>query len=233
MHKLNAFLLAGGFLLLPTIHSPAHAANIALTMWTNSTDIVTATGTGAVDLGPQNLDGVTITLSTGNRVTSPNGLNEANINIDNTTSSVQTLNVILGANEYLGLSDAFKLSGTIIADSGKADLKGSYFVDGADTLNGQTTSVVGTDINNFDSLSLTGPNSFSFNGVGADLVTGPYGLAERLTLTLAPGASVGVQGVAMIAVPELSTWSYAVAGFALLGLVGFGRKRSDRYVFGA
>ena len=207
--------------------TPALADNIALTMWTNPLDIVTETGLGSVDLGPQNLDGVTVTLTTGNRLTDPNGLNEANINIDNTNKVAETLNIIVGANGYLGHSDEFKLSGTIITTGGSAELTGSYFVDGLDTLNGQTTSVVGADIRNFDSLLLTGPDSFSFNGFGAENVFGPFGLAERLTLTLQPGAAIGVQGVAMISVPEPKTWAMLVAGFAIMGLVGL-RSRKDR-----
>jgi hypothetical protein len=207
--------------------TPALADNIALTMWTNPLDIVTETGLGSVDLGPQNLDGVTVTLTTGNRLTDPNGLNEANINIDNTNKVAETLNIIVGANDYLGHSDEFKLSGTIITTGGSAELTGSYFVDGSDTLNGQSTSVVGTDIRNFDSLTLTGPDSFSFNGVGAENVFGPFGLAERLTLTLQPGAAIGVQGVAMISVPEPKTWAMLAAGFAIMGLMGL-RSRKDR-----
>jgi hypothetical protein len=208
--------------------TPAFADNIALTMWTNPSDIVTETGLGSVDLGPQNLDGVTVTLTTGNRLVSPNGLNEANINIDNTNKVAETLNIIVGANDYLGHSDAFKLSGTIITTGGSAELAGSYFVDGSDTLNGQSTSVVGTDIRNFDSLPLTGPDSFSFNGFGFESVLGPYGLAERLTLTLQPGAAVGVQGLAMVSVPEPRTWTLLAAGFVVMGLASVRRARKDR-----
>jgi hypothetical protein len=207
--------------------TPALADNIALTMWTNPLDIVTETGVGSVDLGPQNLDGVTVTLTTGNRLTLPNGLNEANINIDNTNKVAETLNVIVGANDYLGHNAEFKLSGTIITTGGAADLKGSYFVDASDTLNGQGTSVVGTDIRNFDSLTLSGPDSFSFNGFGTDSVIGPFGMAEVLSLTLQPGAAVGVQGVAMISVPEPKTWALMVVGFAVMGLAAL-RNRKDR-----
>jgi hypothetical protein len=215
--------------LLAATALPAFADNIALTMWTNPGDIVTETGLGSVDVGPQNLDGVTVTLTTGNRLTDPNGLNEANINIDNTNKVAETLNVIVGANGYEPKGGEFKLSGTIITTGGSAELQGSYFVDGADTLNGQTTSVVGTDIRNFDSLVLSGPDSFSFNGFGTDNVLGPFGLAERLTLTLQPGAAVGVQGVAMISVPEPRTWALMGVGFGLLGALGFKRKRDARF----
>ena len=66
---------------------------------------------------------------------------------------------------------------------------------------------------------LTGPKSFSFNGSGVDGVTGLYGMAESLTLTLQPGAVIGVQNVSMdaSAVPEPSTWVMMGGGFALLG----------------
>jgi hypothetical protein len=225
---MKKLLLTTGLLTAISV-SPALADNIALTMWTNPGDIVTETGLGSVDLGPQNLDGVTVTLTTGNRLTDPNGLNEANINIDNTNKVAETLNVIVGANGYEPKGGEFKLSGTIITTGGTADLKGSYFVDGLDTLNGQTTSVVGTDIRNFDSLVLSGPDSFSFNGFGTDNVIGPFGMAEVLTLTLQPGAAVGVQGVAMISVPEPKTWVMGGIGFALLGLLGLKRSRSARF----
>jgi hypothetical protein len=224
---MKKFLIATA--LAGALATPALADNIALTMWTNPFDIVTETGLGSVDLGPQNLDGVTVTLTTGNRLTSPNGLNEANINIDNTNKVAETLNVIVGANGYEPKGGEFKLSGTIITTGGSADLKGTYVVDGADTLNGQSTSVVGTDIRNFDSLVLSGPDSFSFNGFGTDNVIGPFGMAEVLSLTLQPGAAVGVQGVAMISVPEPRTWVMAGVGFGLLGLIGFKRSRSARF----
>ena len=80
-----------------------------------------------------------------------------------------------------------------------------------------------TDIGDFLSTLLTGPKSFSFNGSGVDAVTGPYGLAESLTLTLQPGAIVGVQNVSMdvSAIPEPSTWAMGIAGLSdCLGLLG-------------
>jgi len=203
--------------------SPAIAADTAIIMW-NGASVVTGTGVGGVDLGPENLGGVGVTLTTVNRVTHPNGLNEANIAIVNADPTAQTLHIIVGANDYLGKSDEFKLSGTIISVSGKADLAGGYFVDPADTLNGQVESVTGVGVNSFDSLALVGPDSFSFNGFGAESVIGPYGLAEELTLTLQPGAAVGVQGLAMTAVPEIPAWAMILTGFGLLGLVGRAKR---------
>jgi hypothetical protein len=201
-------------------------------MW-NSNDlggIVTSSGTGSVDVGPQNLDGISVTLSFANRFTNPNSLTGANINIDNTTTKTETLNVIFGANGYLGPSNGFALSGTILAALGGSDLLGSFFVDGGNTLNGLSTGVTGLDIGDFDSALLTGPKSFSFNGDGFDGVTGPYGLAERLTLTLAPGASVAIQGMSMeaSAVPEPKTWAMLILGFGMMAFMGARKVRKDR-----
>ena len=211
--------------------APAMADNTALIIW-NQADPLGAsvgTGTGTASLGADNFDGVTITLSTATRSILPNGLREVNINIDNTTSTTQTLDIIAGANGFLGKGAAFKLSSTIFASNGASDLTGSFFVDSSNSLNGQTTGVTGADIKNFVSPDLLGPQSFSFNGFGSDLVSGPYGLAEELGLVLAPGAGVGVQGIGMIAVPEPRSWALMGLGFAFMAFLGFRRSRTARY----
>ena len=61
-------------------------------------------------------------------------------------------------------------------------------------------------------------------------MTGPYGLAESLTLTLQPGAVVGVQNVSMdvSAIPEPSTWAMGIAGFGLIGLLGLRKRKRNR-----
>lgn len=209
---------------------PANAANTALILW-NAADpggFEAATGTSSADIATSNLDGISVTLSFVNRTTNPNGLTEGNINVDNNTSTVQTLDLIAGANGYLGHNSTFTLSSTILASLGGANLSGSFFADNSDSLNGTSESVTGVDIGNFASGGLTGPHSFSFNGFGIDSVTGPYGLAESLTLTLQPGAQIGVQSISMDAVPEPKTWALMGIGFAVMAFIGFKRSRKDR-----
>jgi PEP-CTERM motif len=215
--------------------TPAFAANTAITMW-NTADpggAETAIGTDDADLAVSNFNGVTVTLSSVSKGTSPSDLTEGNIGIRNTTGTIQTLRIIAGANGYLDNPIGFTLTGTIGATLGLSDLSGSFFADAANSLNGQSLSVTGLDIGDFDSGSLLGPKSFSFNGFGPDALTGPYGLAESLTLTLAPGASVFVQGVSMdaSAVPEPRTWAMMGIGFALMGLVGWKRRKTARLAF--
>lgn len=221
-------LLLAATILAAAGASPVHAANTALIMWNAADpgDAEAATGTGSADLTATSLDGITITLSSVNRGINPNDLTEGNINIDNTTGSVQTLKIIAGANGYAGPSSAFTLTGTLGVTLGMADLFGQYFADNTNSLNGQSESVTGVSLNSFNSALLTGPKSFSFNGLGLDGLAGPYGLAEELTLTLQPGAAIFVQGVSMDAnaVPEPSTWAMLLAGFAFLGIAGYARR---------
>ncbi len=215
--------------------SPAWAgANSAITLWNagNPGDAETATGTGSAAVATSNLDGITITLSKVSRGTGPNDLTEGNIDIANTTNAVQTLRIIAGADGYLGPSSAFLLTGTIGATLGGYDFSGSFFADQTNSLNGSgPLSVTGLDIGDFDSGALTGPHSFSFNGVGLDKLFGTYGLAESLTLKLQPGATVFVTGVSMDAnaVPEPSTWAMLLGGFGLIGILGLRKRRVPRF----
>jgi PEP-CTERM motif len=215
--------------------TPVYAANTALVLWNNANpgDAETASGTGAAALVGSSLDGITISVSAATRETSPaNGLSEGNITITNTTGTVQVLDIIAGANGFLGPSSLFNLTGTIGVDSGSATLGGSFFVTQSNFLNGTAAGgVTGTDIGDFLSSLLTGPKSFSFNGSGIDGVTGTYGLAESLQLTLQPGAVIGVQNVSMdaSAVPEPSTWVMMGGGFALLAALGLRKRRTPRF----
>jgi PEP-CTERM motif len=234
MGKLKLGLLTGvmAFALSPSAYA---APDSAIIIWNgaNPADAESALGTGGADLAVSNLDGVTVTLSTVSKGTSPNDLTEGNIGIKNTTTSTQVLHIIAGANGYVGPTDAFTLTGTIGATLGLSDLTGSFFADSANDLNGQSLSVTGTFLNGFDSGSLTGPKSFSFNGIGVDALTGTYGLAEELTLTLAPGATVFVQGVSMDAtnaVPEPSTWAMMGIGFGLVALLGLKKRKTARFL---
>jgi hypothetical protein len=226
---LGATLLAG----LTALAAPAMAANTAIILWNgaNPGDSETGTGTGGAVLSSSDLDGITITVSNVNRETTPNGITENNVNIVNTTGTTQVLHIIAGANGFLGPSTGFGLSGTILTALGTADLAGSFFAAGDNALNGTTFSIDGVDVGNFDSGSLVGPHSFSFNGFGADALSGTYGLAESLTLTLGAGAQIGVQSISMDAtnaVPEPSTWAMGIAGFAILAGMGWKRSRKDR-----
>ena len=235
MNLLTKTLVSGVALLAGmALAAPAMAlGDTAIIMWNTSNPGATfesALGFDEADLALSNIGGVTITASSVQRGTSPTDLTEANIGIRNTTGTIQVLRIIAGANGYLDNPTGFTLTSTIGGKLGGYDLSGSFFADQTNSLNGQGFSVTGLDIGDFDSGSLTGPASFSFNGFGLDSLTGPYGLAESLTLTLQPGASVFVQGMSMdaSAVPEPKTWAMMGIGFAVMAFMGFKRSRKDR-----
>jgi hypothetical protein len=224
--------------LAAALATPAAAANTALTLWNSSNPggAETASGTDTAVLSGSSLSGITITTSGATRLTSPNNsLTESNLFISNTTGTVQTLDIIAGANGYLGPSNLFNASATVLIATGQAELTGTFFVDAANSLNGTNTGpVVGTQIGGtFDSGLLTGPFSFSSNSANVFFpVLGPYGMAESLQLTLQPGAFVGVQSISMDAtnaVPEPSTWVMMGGGFALLAALGLRKRRTPRF----
>ena len=233
MGKFKAAALGAVGLASLLVAAPAMAANTAIIIWNqaNPGDFESAVGTGQANLVSSDFDGVSITLSRVNRLTTPNGMTEANINIDNNTDSVQVLRIIGGVNGLFGATNGFTLTGTIGGQNGVSDLMGQFFGVADNTLNGNGSFTIdGTLLNSFNSGSLNGTQSFSFNGFGPDSLNGPYGLAESLTLTLQPGAGVFVQGMSMSAsaVPEPKTWAMMGIGFALMGLVGFKRSRKAR-----
>ena len=102
------------------------AANTAIILWNqaNPGDAETATGTNQAILANTNLDGITVSFSVVNRVTNPNSITEGNINIDNTTNSVQTLRIIAGANGFFGLRRASGCRAMILTALGSSDLVG-------------------------------------------------------------------------------------------------------------
>jgi PEP-CTERM motif len=212
--------------------SAASASNTAIIIWNqaNPSDFESATGIGQANLVGSDFDGVSITLSRVNRLTTPNGMTEANINIDNNTDSVQVLRIIGGVNGLFGATHGFTLTGTVGGQNGLSDLAGDFYADGTDLLNGGGFGITGSLLKSFNSGLLTGTQSFAFNSFGPDALSGPYGLAESLTLTLQPGAGVFVQGMSMSAgaVPEPSTWAMGIAGFAIMAGLGWKRSRKDR-----
>ena len=216
--------------------SPALAENIAIGIDNTAFpgDLVSATGTDTVLLGSENLNGIVVTTTLGNRSTGPNELTGANLFVNNTSGVAQMLRLAVGGIDFLGADGIFKQTATISLAAGSADLAGNFFVDALNRQMGlDATSVFGVLNGVFDSGLLSGPQSFSFNDIAFGPSTkSPYSMGETLLLTLSPGASLTVDGLSMTAsaVPEPKTWAMLVAGFALMGLVGYKRRaRTPRF----
>jgi hypothetical protein len=234
--QMKTALLAAAALAL-AFAAPAHAQNTAITIWNtaNPGGAETDTATNIATVGPANLSGVTVETSIGTRVTSSfNEINGAQILLTNTTGSSQTIEIAVGAINYLGVDDRYHQSATINLQQGTADLAGSFFVDALDRFGGTSVSNASFGVNNFsfDSMTLDGPFAFSKNNLAIGPLSGPlYSMGETLKLTLSAGAVVGVQGISMTAapVPEPRTWIMALLGFGLLGIIGARKAREGRF----
>jgi hypothetical protein len=152
------------------------------------------------------------------------------IDITNTAGIGQTLNMIVGANDFASFAWDFSFAGRFLASSGVYDLQGSFFTDAFDSLNGLSTtvSVNGVDFSDFDTGIMTGPDAGSFSGSALNLgVSGYYGVAGRLSLFLSPGASLAIEGFSIEdqavteppAVPEPTTWAMFIVGFGMINLL--------------
>ena len=214
------------------------AANTALTLWnsTNPGGAETATGTDTAIISGSSLGGITITTSGATRLTVPNNsLTESNLFITNTTGTVQTLDIIAGANGYGGPSNLFNASATVLIATGQAELTGSFFVDQRQLVERHEHRAGRRDADWRHVRLRSADRAVLVLGQQPGVpfsVTGPYGMAESLQLTLQPGAFVGVQSISMDAtnaVPEPSTWVMMGGGFALLAALGLRKRRTPRF----
>jgi hypothetical protein len=100
-----------------------------------------------------------------------------------------------------------------------------FFADPANTQGANPLNTPGSLLESVSGVPLTDPDSFSGSRLTAFVAGGPFSMTETASLALRGGASVtGFNQSMESGVPEPSTWAMLIAGFGLLGLVGY-RKR--------
>ena len=152
--------------------------------------------------------------------------------IRNTGSTLGHLTAIVGDTNFIGpvndVRESASLTFNSAVGSGASTLR--FF---ADPANGQPAGVglnipgqllftaTGTPTTDPDSFSGTNNSPFSAGGL--------FSMTETANLALAAGSSITGFNASMAssAVPEPSTWAMGIAGFALMGLMGF-RQRKNR-----
>ena len=114
---------------------------------------------------------------------------------------------------------------TFNANVGAPDSTLSFF---ADVLNGQganPSNTPGALLESVSGAAATDPDSFAGSKVDAFDALAPFSMTEGAALALRAGGSItGFNQSMESGVPEPSTWAMLLAGFGLLGLVGW-RKR--------
>jgi PEP-CTERM motif len=101
----------------------------------------------------------------------------------------------------------------------------------ADPLNGQGANPLntpGTLLDSFSGTPATDPDSFSGTHLSAFASNSPFSMTESANLNLIAGGSITGfdQSMTSSAIPEPSTWAMFLAGFGLMGLTAFYRRRS-------
>jgi hypothetical protein len=160
----------------------------------------------------------------------PDSLSVSSLTITNLGKHTETLKMAVGDTGFLGPIGLIRSSGsgTFTNDvGGKATL--SFFADVTNTQPAVNASdLPGTNLFSTGLTVMTAPDSFAGTHDSTFVASGPFSMAEGVTLSILPGASVTGFNQSMTAVPEPKTWAMLLLGFGLLGLVGFKRKRAQR-----
>jgi hypothetical protein len=105
----------------------------------------------------------------------------------------------------------------------------AWFDDPANTQGANTpTDAPGSQFDSFSADTVTGNDTADHSNTGALDVSPPFSLTVQGHIDLANGGTESASESVTVAVPEPSTWTMLIAGFAGLGIAGYqvSRKRS-------
>jgi hypothetical protein len=230
MHKLIVSL---GALLLAA--APAHAT-LQLTISSGGTTFTCADGELSCDLsgGTKNLlvvdqtvGGAFVQLTLAQSSLHPNELQLSSSNIENTRAVPITISLLASDTGFAAPVTFIRSSGSLTFNSavGSGPSTLEFFADTADVQGANPLNTPGTLLESVSGVPLTDPDSFSGSRITAFDALGPFSMTETASLALISGGSItGFNQSMESGVPEASTWAMLIAGFGLLGLVGY-RKR--------
>jgi PEP-CTERM motif len=192
---------------------------------------------GIIQIGSGILNGVQVNgslqTSTGTPANpGPDILNTSSLSIINLTDITKTVTIVVSDTDFTGPvgSWASSASGTWQNAVGSHITMNWY----DDPTNAQGASAItdtpGILIDTFSAHANSRADSFSHNGEGPVLDSGPFSMSEQAILTLAPRAELLSRGQTEIkvAIPEPSTWAMMLLGFAGLGYAAFRRAAKSR-----
>jgi PEP-CTERM motif len=115
---------------------------------------------------------------------------------------------------------------TFNADVGAGDSTLQFWADPTNTQGANPTNTPGALLETVSGHAVTDPDSFSGSKLAAFDAGAPFSMTEGASLVLRSGGSItGFNEAMESGVPEPSTWAMLLAGFGLVGLVGFRKRR--------
>ena len=115
---------------------------------------------------------------------------------------------------------------TFNSDVGAGNSTLQFWADPADTQGANPTNTPGSLLETVTGHATTDPDSFAGSNIAAFNAGGAFSMTEGASLALRSGGSItGFNQSMESGVPEPSTWAMLLAGFGLVGLVGFRKRR--------
>jgi hypothetical protein len=236
MHKLIVVL---GALLLAAV--PAHAA-LQLSISSGGSTFTCADGELSCDVsgGTKNLltidqtvGGAFVQLTLAQSSLHPNELELSSSNILNERAVPITVSLLASDTGFAAPVSFIRSSGSLTFNSavGSGASTLQFFADPANAQGANPLNAPGALLESVSGVPVTDPDSFSGSRVTAFNALAPFSMTETASLNLVGGASVtGFNQSMQSGVPEASTWAMLIAGFSLLGWVGY-RKRQSHPAF--
>lgn len=154
-------------------------------------------------------------------------------NIINQSGAPITITFVASDTNFLGPVDSIKESASLTFNnavgSGPSSLK--FWADPANVQGANPLNTPGPLLFTTSGTPVTDPDSFSGTHISPFLASNPFSMTEGASLALISGGSITGFNQSMqtlSAIPEPSQWAMLVAGFGLMGLMGFRRARKQR-----
>ena len=149
-----------------------------------------------------------------------------------TATSAGTLTILASDTSFIAPVSSINSSGSLTfnADVGAGASTLKFWADPANGQGANPNQTPGVLLETASGVPTTDPDSFSGSKISSFIASGPFSMTEGASLNLIAGGSVTGFNQSMVtsAVPELSTWAMAGLGFGLVGLVTFGKRKSER-----
>jgi hypothetical protein len=225
---------AVGALAIVALAAPAFAELVIWVDVSGHTDTF-STSADSLLLPTFTLDGVTISgeeaLAIEGSSGSPNILDDSVLSVTNTTGSAKSIAIVVSDTGFTGPVNEYAAagSGTWQNNVGES-ITMNWYADSADGQGGIGGATPGTKLTTFTNTSTSPLEGFSSSASGGFLATGPESMTMEASYTLKGKGVLLNRGFneSLSVVPEPSTWTMMLLGFAGLGYAAFRRAAKGR-----